>query len=217
MRCSGRWNKTALLRRRASSATAGPPKTCQIRRWPDHAIQTPICDEPLGEQPASSEPMVPDSLWSRETNWYEAKRHTLRHDPKGVGRVIDASGIAPKGARQCGNSKDIGLLPQQPQSHELLPCRQGWLPDRVWRGGGCKQGADDPAPQTLRQKLGSGGCVSCVAHLSSSQVFAKVEAISASRSNAELPVYHLQWMSIGIQRSPAFIAQFGPTAGGKER
>ena len=70
----------------------------------------------------------------------------------------------------------------------LLPCRQGWLPDWVWRGGGCKQGADDPAPQTLRQKLGSGGCVSCVAHLSSSQAFAEVEAISASRSNAELPV-----------------------------
>ena len=32
------------------------------------------------------------------------------------------------------------------------------------------------------------GCVFCVAHYSSSQTFAKVEAISASRSNAELPV-----------------------------
>ena len=34
----------------------------------------------------------------------------------------------------------------------------------------------------------SEGCVSCVAHYSSSQAFAKVEAISVSRSNAELPV-----------------------------
>ena len=33
------------------------------------------------------------------------------------------------------------------------------------------------------------GCVSCVAHHSSSQAFAKVEAISASRSNGEAPIF----------------------------
>ena len=52
-----------------------------------------------------------------------------------------------------------GLLPQQPQSHELLPCRRGRLPDRVRRGGGRKQDAGDPSPQTLRSTLGAGMAV----------------------------------------------------------
>ena len=59
---------------------------------------------------------------------------------------------------------------QQPPSHELLPCRRGRLPDRVRRGGGRKQDAGDPSPQTLRSTLGpgwrsGGSCLSCATEI----------------------------------------------------
>ena len=54
--------------------------------------------------------MVPDSFWSRETNWYEAKRYTLRHDPKGVGRVIDAPALLRKGRDSAEIRRTLGYF-----------------------------------------------------------------------------------------------------------
>ena len=91
--------------------------------------------------------------------WFKAQGQTpySSHRSRGCQQSDKCPPVsAPKGARQRGNSKGIGLLSQQPQAHELLPCCRGWIPDRVRRCGSCKQGPGEPVPQTLRSKLGPG-------------------------------------------------------------
>ena len=66
-------------------------------------------------------------FWSDEkasTKWYEAKRHTLRHDPYGVGNVIDALRYLLRKDRGSTETRAIGFGSKRPRRRSWAHIRR---------------------------------------------------------------------------------------------
>ena len=103
------------------------------------------------------------SLWNggsdemASTKWFEAKRHILRHDPNGVNKVIYALRyLIRKGRGRTEIRKTLGYFCNNLSRMNYYHLAKEAYPIRSGEGGGCKQSAGDPAPQTFRSTLGPG-------------------------------------------------------------